>query len=264
MQIAAPMILQDVVKHFLILENEQAVLLHQRLSPDGHAGMVFCYRPLFAVDGQTLLPASFVYGQISRFHDLVSKGQTGMLVAVLQPYALHMLSGIPAQALTDQFIPLPLVFGKAGAALEAQLLQAADNSSRMQLIVHFLGRQLQQRPAADNRIREGLRAIYASNGWMPVKQISDVLHLGERQLERTFGEQIGLSPKQFLRTIRFRALLKSLQQQPSINLTHLAHDAGYYDQPHFNREFRMMAGITPKQYTTQTRLLALNFMQLIP
>lgn len=262
MQIAPPLILNDVVKHFLVLEHEQAVLRHHRLSPDGHAGMVFCYRDPFMQSDHTRLPASFIYGQITRFHDLLSGLSTGMLVVVLQPYALHMLTGIPAEQLTDQLISLPLVFGKAAQELEDGLLHAADNSSRLQLIIRFLIKRLEKGAATDAMILQALPAIYHSKGWMQVKELSTALHITERQLERKFLQQVGLSPKQFLRTIRFRQLLKSLQQRPAPTLTRLAHDAGYYDQPHFNREFRMLAGITPKQYITQARLLAINFMQL--
>jgi len=262
MQIAPPQILSDVVKHFLVLEQEQALLRHHRLSPDGHAGMVFCYREPFAQSDQTLLPASFVYGQISRFHDLLSGIQTGMLVVVLQPYALHLLTGIPAQQLTDQLVSMPLIFGSAGQALEDALLVAPDYQRRLQLITRFLISRLQQRSAnADSMIMQALPFIYQSKGWMQVTELCTALHVTERQLERKFREQIGLRPKQFLRTIRFRQLLKALQQRPAPTLTQLAHDAGYYDQPHFNREFRLLAGITPKEYQS-ARLLAINFMQL--
>ncbi|HEY0612148.1 MAG TPA: helix-turn-helix domain-containing protein [Chitinophaga sp.] len=262
MQIAPPQILSDVVKHFLVLEQDQAVLRHHRLSPDGHAGMVFCYREPFAQSDQTPLPASFVYGQISRFHDLLSGIHTGMLVVVLQPYALHLLTGISAQQLTDQLISMPLIFGPAGQALEDNLLAAPDHHSRLQLVTRFLIQGLRQHPDhTDKTIMQALPFIYQSKGWMQVTELCTALHITERQLERKFSEQIGLSPKQFLRTIRFRQLLKALQQRPAPTLTQLAFNAGYYDQPHFNREFRMLAGITPREYLS-ARLLAINFMQL--
>ncbi|WP_298735306.1 helix-turn-helix domain-containing protein [uncultured Chitinophaga sp.] len=262
MQIAPPQILSDVVKHFLVLEQDEAVLRHHRLSPDGHAGIVCCYREPFAKSDEALLPRSFVYGQISRFHDLLSGVHTGMLVVVLQPYTLHLLTGIPAQELTDQLISMPLIFGPAWQDLEDSLIRAADHHVRLKLVIHFLIQQLQQRHAhADNMIRQALPLIYQSKGWMQITSLCTGLHISERQLERKFREQIGLSPKQFLRTIRFRQLLKALQQRPSPALTQLAFDAGYYDQPHFNREFRMLAGITPKAYQS-ARLLALNYIQL--
>jgi AraC-like DNA-binding protein len=224
--------------------------------------MVFCYREPFAQSDRRLLPVSFAYGQISRFHDLLSGIRTGMLVVVLQPYALHLLTGIPAQQLTDQLISMPLIFGPAAQQLEERLLQAADHHSRLQLVTRFLIQQLQQRSASkDSMIMQALPSIYQSKGWMQVTSLYTGLHTTERQLERKFREQIGLSPKQFLRTIRFRQLLKALQQRPAPTLTQLAHDAGYYDQPHLNREFRQLAGITPREYLSARRL-ALNFMQL--
>jgi len=81
-------------------------------------------------------------------------------------------------------------------------------------------------------------------------------------LERQFRAHVGLTPKQFLRTMRFQYLLKCIQQTPDTSLTRLAYETGYYDQAHFIHEFKQLAGITPTQYLTQTRLLAINFMQL--
>ena len=265
MQRAPAAILNQVVKHFLILENEEAILRHHRLSPDGHAGIVFYYREPFSTTAPlpVVHPRSFVYGQISRFHDLSSGGRTGMLVVVLQPYGLHLLTGIPAHELTDQLISGPLIFGKEGLQLEEQIVLAADTGHRVQLIESFLVNKLQVSPVADPVLQQAVHQIYAHNGLLQVAQLTNILQLTERRLERKFRDNIGLSPKQFLRTIRFQYLLKLLQQAPDDSLTRLAYNAGYYDQSHFIHEFRLLAGITPGQYITQTRLLAINFMQFV-
>lgn len=260
MQIAPAPILSSIVKHFLILENDQPALLRHRFSPDGHAGMVFYYRELFTQ--QALVhPRSFVYGQASQFHDLTSVGRIGMLIVVLQPHALHALTQHPAHLLTNRLVPSPDIFGPAAQELEEQILLAADNHSRVLLMEQFLISRLYNAPAADRITGAAVSLVYRYQGLAPVSLLAQELGITERHLERRFREDIGLSPKQFSRTIRFQYLLKLLQEGTEDNLTQTAYQAGYYDQSHFIREFRMLAGISPKQYRAHPRL-AINFMQL--
>lgn len=64
----------------------------------------------------------------------------------------------------------------------------------------------------------------------------------ERHKRRIYREKIGLSPKQVQRIIRFNRLLDQLRagEEPDYS--------DYYDQAHAIREFKRMAGITPREY----------------
>src|SRR5215471_16829398 len=79
---------------------------------------------------------------------------------------------------------------------------------------------------------------------------SMVAHSGfsHRRFIEVFGNSVGLTPKRFIRVVRFQRMLKFLARNPSTSWTELALDSGYSDQAHFNREFREFAGITPESY----------------
>jgi AraC-like DNA-binding protein len=260
MQIAPAPILNHIVKHFLILEDDSSVLLRHRFSPDGHAGLVFYYREQSGQEA-SLHPRSFVYGQASRFHDLSSFGRIGMLVAVLQPYALYALTGIPAHLLTNQMVSTTDIFGAQARELEERLQLAASHHNRIRCLERFLI-NLKYAAAPVYRLSTAaVELVQRYQGLASVSHLSQELGITERHLERKFREDIGLSPKQFSRTIRFQRLLKRLQHNTEDSLTQTAYEAGYYDQSHFIREFKAMAGIPPKQYLRHSRL-ALNFMRL--
>jgi methylphosphotriester-DNA--protein-cysteine methyltransferase len=65
-----------------------------------------------------------------------------------------------------------------------------------------------------------------------------------RSLERGFCASTGMTPKQYARVIRFkRAYGDVIRQGRAVPLS--AQLDGYYDQSHFNREFRFFTGVAP-------------------
>jgi AraC-like DNA-binding protein len=73
-------------------------------------------------------------------------------------------------------------------------------------------------------------------------------NLSERTVQHIFKTQYGLSPKQFLALNRFRHSLRLMEANPEASLSDIAYAAGFYDQPHFIREFRKHTMLTPKQF----------------
>lgn len=78
--------------------------------------------------------------------------------------------------------------------------------------------------------------------------VSKDLALSQRQLERQFKQLMGMTPKQWQRTIRVKNTLKALKDLPTIDLAMLAAEQGYSDQAHMTRECKSIGKITPKQY----------------
>ncbi|HEY6881503.1 MAG TPA: helix-turn-helix domain-containing protein, partial [Polyangiales bacterium] len=84
-------------------------------------------------------------------------------------------------------------------------------------------------------------------------------HTGVRELVREtgyshrgfnnlFAAAVGLSPKLFARVRRFEAALERIHRVGNGSLAALALAAGYSDQAHFTRDFRVFTGLTPGGY----------------
>jgi AraC-like DNA-binding protein len=262
--------LSTIVKHFLILESGANGMLNHRLFPDGNPGMVFHYGDPFIQSFENGAapvkhPGSFVYGQISRFHNIISAGRIGMLVVVFEPYGAYSLLGIPAHELNDAIISLQHLWGREAVELEEQLLNAPGNMIRIGLVEKFLMHKLNKSIEPDPIMKKAIQAINRYHGLMPMTQLTTLLQSTERDLERKFRRQVGMSPKYFSGIIRLQHFIKLLQQpSPNENLTTIAYECGYYDQSHSIREFKKNVGITPRQYTAATNLLAVNFIQFLP
>jgi methylphosphotriester-DNA--protein-cysteine methyltransferase len=72
------------------------------------------------------------------------------------------------------------------------------------------------------------------------------LGMSERTLQRTFQKSVGITPVEYRSIARMRRLLVSLDA--GATLADAAVDAGYYDQPHLDREFRRLVGCPPREW----------------
>ena len=131
---------------------------------------------------------------------------------------------------------------------------------------------------AANKPRHDFVAIYQSiyqrKGQISVDDLSKNFHVGNRTMERIFKENVGISPKEFIKIVRFQEVLRSLRQMraPAVppevqptgdatemrpraatpapseeSLLRLAFDLGYYDHAHLTNEFKRYAGIRPSE-----------------
>lgn len=98
----------------------------------------------------------------------------------------------------------------------------------------------------DSRFYRALQIILAFNGNIQIeKELSTGLSL--RQLRRLFQFHIGESGKAFCKVVRFQKLLASENSPVEILKKRSYFDLGYYDQPHFIKDFKRFYGTSPKQ-----------------
>ncbi|MCA1605812.1 MAG: helix-turn-helix domain-containing protein, partial [Acidobacteria bacterium] len=63
-----------------------------------------------------------------------------------------------------------------------------------------------------------------------------------------FSRTVGLTPKLYCGVLRFQRVVELTAAKQSASRVDVALAAGYSDQPHFNRQFREFAGVTPSEY----------------
>lgn len=151
----------------------------------------------------------------------------------LNPEAAYGLLGAAGAELVDQVVPLAAVTGdrvarrllSEGSLSLVAGLTAATSTDRTVLVRR-----------ATALLATGLR----------VAEVSRRLQIGERQLRSLFAATLGISPKQFARISRVRAVIDGAERRP---LAQVAIDAGYYDQAHLTTEFKALMGVPPAAFT---------------
>lgn len=93
----------------------------------------------------------------------------------------------------------------------------------------------------DERKRKLFQLIFESNGEIPIKELSEKVLWSQRQINRYFNQQFGLSLKTYCKILRFQASL------PHIHKGELYPQLNFTDQSHFIKEIKQLSGVSPKE-----------------
>lgn len=106
-------------------------------------------------------------------------------------------------------------------------------------------------------LESAIEIFEESTNQMSEQQISKKLNISGKQLFRLFKNHLGVNPTQYRQLLRFRNTLdlitQTLQHQ---SLTEIGLSAGYYDQPHFIREFKSITELAPREFLKKISLEA--------
>lgn len=184
--------------------------------------------------------------------------QSGVQVS-LTPFGARALLGVPAGALamTDVHADA-LLGGQAERLLDAVRTPATWTQRFAALDAALLARLAAgpRDPLPPRPVRGAWRLLLASGGRTDVATLADAVGWTPRHLAHRFGQDVGLSPKQAARVVRFdrtrRALAQAAAAGPgAVRLADVATAHGYYDQPHLDREFRALAGCAPSVWLAE-------------
>lgn len=108
----------------------------------------------------------------------------------------------------------------------------------------------------DPRKQKLFDLIYSSHGELSVKELAERVNWSERQINRYFNEQFGISLKSYATILRFRASFSHIKEGK------LFPEQNFADQAHFIREVKKFSGVTPKDLHKNTNDRFIQFSTL--
>ena len=202
----------------LELDGDPDARVRHNATPDGCVELIRRLRGRSFWRGEQ--PESFVAGLITAPAELELSGDGRFVGIRLWPWAWNAIGAIRAPQLIDRWSDL----GRAAPGLELP----GDGAVAVEMLAKAL-----------SDVRQS--SLYAA-----VLQSRSVAELAERSgrprrwLQRWFKDNIGVSPRTYLRLLRFSETFDDLQAAGS--LAGHAAEHGFADQAHMSREFRSMAG----------------------
>jgi AraC-like DNA-binding protein len=92
------------------------------------------------------------------------------------------------------------------------------------------------------RTSKATARIRSTKGNVRIDALAASLGASRRTLERWFDTELGISPKQYARIVRFNAVLSAVAENERAELVDLAMEAGFFDQAHLLLDARRLAG----------------------
>lgn len=161
---------------------------------------------------------------------------------------------MPVSELQNTQVPLDTLWGAMGSGLRERLLEAPTPAAKFRTLERVLmevaKRNLERcprHPAVRFAVREFLQVPHART----VSEVTDQIGLSPRRFIQVFSEQVGMTPKRFCRVQRFQEVLRLIATGRPIDWAEIALSCGYFDQAHFNRDFKAFAGLNPSAYLMQ-------------
>lgn len=161
----------------------------------------------------------------------------------LTPAGVAALAGMPIRELTGAMVPLDAVLGTRGGELAERMAAAPGWAARFALLDDQLTAWLCPERTVHGPVERAWWRLQETGGRIPIGRLVAELDVGRRGLEAGFRREIGLTPKTVARIARFQRAARVLSSRAEPLEEAVA--CGYADQPHFTREVRAMAGVTP-------------------
>lgn len=173
-------------------------------------------------------------------------GKSGEIFGVsFIPEHFIALFNFPVACLFNNYMDTQLLANKYISELVQLIGTAPDNETRILKTEAYLKSRLGRINKLP--IIDAIYHIRKQKGDFSTESINKVMHVCERQAQRLFKDQLGLSPKAYNKIIRFRNIIDKTQhmQDARINWADIAYSSGYSDQAHLIRDFRQYTGKTP-------------------
>jgi AraC-like DNA-binding protein len=227
--------------------------VRRREVPTGAVTLILNLGPRMRVATPAAETATAVTSFVAGLHDgpalTEHDGEQAGLQVDLTPLGAYSLLGVPMHELTNRVVELDAVIGSRAGHLMEQLGAARRWEERFALVDELLGAAVATGPRPSPEVAWMWHQLALAGGTGSIAALAEEVGWSRRHLVARFRREVGVSPKTMARVLRFhRAVREMTTSGDRTSLAEVAATCGYYDQAHFNREFRQLAGCTPSQH----------------
>ena len=240
--------LRDTIKCFWYNRRDLGEALTSfEVLPDGYAEIIFHFgSPCSIADNEILqpLPSPFMMGLLNQPVLFYAKNRLEIIGIRCFPWTVFDLLGLPSGKGGVRIFEHPI------ACLQPALQNLMEAGKIEEALAHVKDYFVDARSGipVDSMLSRAGIAMRRANGIIPVSQIAAAAHATVRTLQRNFKRSSGHTVKDVSALMRFEQVRNRLWRYPDSNIAGLAHELGYTDQSHLNREFKRYSGTTPAAF----------------
>jgi len=235
--------LDQFVKTFWILEK---VYLnsggYETVYPDGCVDLIFsCSENKYS---------SFLSGQQTKAIKIPQLNKVKFIAVEFYPYGAFPFINIPMKEFTGMVTAPADIFGNSFIELNEKVFTSSPSLSIQSIETFLIQRLLKNKVGIEQTIKAA-QILYQHKGNLRIDQLATSVNMTTRTLERKFEITTGLTPKALAKVFRFNKIKNELMLAPYSNLTSLAYKYNYFDQAHFNHDFKQFTGYSPASFAKE-------------
>lgn len=223
----------------------------QIVLPDGKTELIVHFGDAFLkLEGRTYQRQARVLmsGQLTRRIMLKPTGEIGVVSIRFKAAGAARFFDVAYDEIVDRVVDFAGFEPAFSATIHDRIARAGDDDERLAAMIAVLEDRLTQESREDVFVRQACQYIVKSEGQYSVQELVRLIGYSERQLQRKFRRQVGITPKILSRIMRFQRFLAMTREANTLTLADAAAACGYYDQSHFIRDFTRFSGMSPMKY----------------
>lgn len=168
---------------------------------------------------------------------------------VFQSGALYKITGIPSVELNNAYLDAEEILGTGTRGVNERLFSAKSYAIMIQVVECYLSNLIKGIKPKQHSVDAVSQKMLQHDECFSVDTFLKEACLSHRQFDRKFLERVGVSPKQYLRVIRFDKAFRLKNRYPDKDWLSIALHCGYYDYQHLVKDYKEFTGYTPTQFT---------------
>lgn len=264
--IQASPILRMFIRNYWHLKATALADGAQRIMSNGAVSIYFFIaQPMRFADDERFF-TSCITGHDLGYVELVTmRGPVDVLGVEFAPFGARVFFDFPISECTGLHVSPSDLGDVEFLDLEARMLEDIPMERRVALLDDFFLARLARHGSAGVNLGR-MQSVFGTLLSSPVglsadvdmspAAMADIACLSAKQFSRVFADYVGLSPKTYLRIMRFHSatLLMNQMREEGDTSSDIAWRCGFYDLPHMTSEFRHICGLPPSVVLNQSEV----------
>ncbi len=248
-------VLSDVIDHYFIRKSTNSTEINQQY-PSLSQELVFNFSDQVEFRNEQKMSyikagSAYLKGIHVKPLTCISSENHYSIGIVFKPWGLYKMFGLKSSSYTNKIID-------AGAVIDYKYLQFIFEYAKIYSAIDVLN-NLESWLLKNNKnivlteeFIDAFSQFDESNTQKgAISKVSKGIDLCPKSFIERFKTIIGVTPIQYLHIKQINIALNLLRERPSLALTQLSNDLGFYDQAHFIRVFKAYCNVTPGQCRKQ-------------
>lgn len=261
--------LNQFIESFVYYTDYNPVHTVDRFLPDGNVYVVIDLTdyPKYIYDNNTLKEIQacrnvWFSGIRNNYITIPSGRDSEMFIINFHKGKAYPFVEMPLNELTDYVIDGELVMTNEILNIRETLLSINSIEQKFLFAENYLLKMFSSKLIVNSFVDYAVKQILQMPHQASIEKISNKVGFSQKHLIKIFKEHVGMTPKSFLKIIRFQKAVQEIENKQTPDWISIAHESGYYDQAHFINDFKDFSGFTPTKYLYTKREFA-NYVAVV-